>query len=241
VQCLLMHRGKLASGGADCTVRLWDPDKQWQQLNVLSLPVSMPHAKPTATCCLEQTDAGLWSAHQGGSINIWDAEAGTMLRNLEKAHDGPVWALQRMAGVPELLASAGADGMVKLWDARQVKPAGQVQTGNAAYALATGQDVLISAGYDGCIRLWEARAGTARIAASLQAHRAPIRSLLVENGTICSGSSDGTVRCWDLGQLLVPKPKQAPGFASAQAVEDYIASGIIEKDAAETDDTSMVY
>ena len=97
-----------------------------------------------------------------------DAEAGTMLRNLSAAHEGPVWSLQRMPQAPELVASAGADGTVKLWDARQVKPAGHVQTGNAAYALATVQDMLISSGYDGSIRLWEARAGAMRLAASLQ-------------------------------------------------------------------------
>ena len=75
----------------------------------------------------------------------------------------------------------------------------------------------------------------------LQAHRAPVRSLLVEDQTIWSGSTDGTVRCWDLGQLLMPRTKQAPGFASTQAVEDYISSGILEHDPSETDETSMVY
>ena len=98
-----------------------------------------------------------------------------MLRNISAAHEGAVWALQRMAQAPELVASAGADGTVKLWDARQVKQVGQVQTGNAAYALAAGQDMLISSGYDGSIRLWEARAGLMRLAASLQVHSSPTR------------------------------------------------------------------
>jgi len=222
---------------------MWDTTKDGSaaQLNVLSLPMSLHETEHTAVCALEQSTAGLWSAHHGGSINIWDAEAGTNLRNLSAAHDGPVWALQRMAQSPELVASAGADGTVKLWDARQVRAAGQVQTGNAAYALSAGQDMLISAGYDGSIRLWETRMGAMRLAASLQAHRAPVRALLVSEQVLWSGSTDGTVRCWDLGQLLVPRPKQSPGYQHAQAVEDYITSGVLESDQTADEETSMVY
>ncbi|KAL1515459.1 hypothetical protein AB1Y20_002084 [Prymnesium parvum] len=167
VHALLMHRGRLASGSADCTVRLWDTASH-AQLTVLSLPFSQPQVEHTAVCSLEQSVSSLWSAHHGGSLNIWDAEAGTMLRNLSSAHDGPVWALQRTAEVPEAVASAGADGMVKLWDARQVKPAGQVQTGNAVYALAMSRGTLISSGYDGIVQLWDIRMGSVSLAASLQ-------------------------------------------------------------------------
>ena len=68
-----------------------------------------------------------------------------------------------------------------------------------------------------------------------------MRSLLVEEQIIWSGSTDGTVRCWDLGQLLMPRTKQVQGFANMRAVEDYITSGILERDPSETDESAMVY
>ncbi|KAL1515460.1 hypothetical protein AB1Y20_002084 [Prymnesium parvum] len=156
-----------------------------------------------------------------------------MLRNLSSAHDGPVWALQRTAEVPEAVASAGADGMVKLWDARQVKPAGQVQTGNAVYALAMSRGTLISSGYDGIVQLWDIRMGSVSLAASLQAHRAPVRALVVESKTVWSGSTDGTVRCWDLDHLLKPRARITSGLSNRQAFEHYVSSGVIENDLSE--------
>ena len=83
--------------------------------------------------------------------------------------------------------------------------------------------MLASGGYDGCVRVWDAR--HARLCANLQAHRAPVRSLLVEGRSVWSGSTDGTVRCWDLQQLTLP-PAHSPGAAQEQALHDYIAAGV---------------
>jgi len=66
------------------------------------------------------------------------------------------------------------------------------------------------------------RAMRAAPLANLQAHRAPVRSLLVRDGGVWSGSTDGTVRCWDLGQLA---PLPSPGYEQQRLLEDFIATG----------------
>ena len=65
-------------------------------------------------------------------------EAGALSRSLVAAHDGPVWGLQRWAAAAEIVASAGADGAVRLWDARQATVVHELAAECAVYALAAG-------------------------------------------------------------------------------------------------------
>ena len=102
------------------------------------------------------------------------------------------------------MASTGADGVVRLWDARQAGLAGELSTGCPTYCLAAtppsagASQALASAGHDGHVRLWDLRA--MKLGATLQSHRAPVRSLMLHpDGALWSGSTDGTVRSWDLG------------------------------------------
>lgn len=206
----------------------------------------------TAVLALAETDGGeLWAAHKGGSINAWDGATGALVRNLPShkrapavitfpiwqvrnlptAHDGPVWAVQPLAHADGRMASAGADGYVRLWDVRQPRPTEEYETGCAVYALATGagagglgEGLLATGGYDGCLRLWDAR--SSNLLTNLQAHRAPVRSLLLQHGAVWSGSTDGTLRCWDLAQLVMP-PKQSPGRGQREALQEYIRSGAL--------------
>ena len=69
---------------------------------------------------------------------------------------------------------------------------------------------------------WDVR-GT-RTIATLQSHRAPVRSLLVHNGGLWSGSTDGTVRNWEIGQY-VGAPAPSPLGQSGLVLEEFIATG----------------
>merc|ERR1719231_1044336 len=107
------------------------------------------------------------------------------------------------------MASAGADGTIKLWDARQAESIRQWAVTGATYALAStggAAPLLISAGHDGLLRLWDPRGATSEPLSMLQAHHAPVRTLLMHNGAVWSGSTDGTVRSWDLAALGAPQP-----------------------------------
>jgi len=136
---------------------------------------------------------------------------GSVLRNLSAVHEGCVWCLQPLESA-KLMASAGADGRLRLWDARQANAAGEMSVGGAAYALAAVGDMLMSAGHDGLIRAWDVRA--MRLATEIRAHSAPVRCLLAHSGHLWSGATDGTVRCWNTAQLAA-----APPLGSAAAIE----------------------
>ena len=202
VQCLLHHRGRLVSGSADCTCRIWDYTSN-ELVLTCAMPIAKPQRESTAIHCMAHSllteSPTFWSGHWGGSLNLWDASTGSLLRNLSRCHEGCVWALQSLTYSPELMASAGVDGVIKLWDERQASSAGEIPIGSPTYALASTGGVtplLVSAGHDGCLRLWDVRA--MRSLPPVQAHRAPIRSLLVQDGSLWSSSTDGTVRSWEL-------------------------------------------
>ncbi|KAL3916088.1 MAG: hypothetical protein SGPRY_006969, partial [Prymnesium sp.] len=150
-------------------------------------------------------------AHHGGEIRVWDVEGGRMMSSFA-AHDGPAHTCAHMEGVG-LLASAGMDGGIFLWDMRQPRPVSRAHTGHAVYALTPHPpphpNALLSAGHDGMVRLWDVRGGRLSAVLTLQAHKAPVRALVVEGRkegrwegrAVWSGSTDGTVRCWELAQL----------------------------------------
>ena len=108
-------------------------------------------------------------------------------------------------GESSAVASAGADGTVGVWDARQSRAAAALPAvGCALYALAWHSDgALILAGYDGVLRSWEPRA--ARLRVGMPAHSAPVRCLLVHDGVLWSGATDGTVQQWSVEQFLSGK------------------------------------
>ena len=87
-------------------------------------------------------------------------------------HDGWIWSLAAIparAGGPPLLASAGADRTIRVWDPATGRPVGQPLRGHTgqirAVISAAGDDGrvhLVSGGHDGTIRLWDLEAGAVR-------------------------------------------------------------------------------
>ncbi|GGO82948.1 hypothetical protein GCM10012280_10800 [Wenjunlia tyrosinilytica] len=129
-----------------------------------------------------------------------------------RGHDGVVQALARLA--PDdgriLLASAGSDGSVRLWDPPAARPVGEPLRGHRGGVLALtsvrtgdGRVLLASGGSDTTVRLWDPVSGTA-VGEPLDGHRGGVRALariaLPDGGTLlASGSGDGTIRLWDPG------------------------------------------
>ena len=204
VHALLSYRGLLASGGDDCTVRLWDPSSL-EQRAVCALPIATPCEERTSVYSLAESVAGLWCGNWGGSLGLWDAAYCMLLFSVPQAHGGAVWAMQQLPQhVGGTVASASADGVVRVWDARQSRAAAQVGTACCAlYTLAWHEaGALVFGGYDGVLRAWEPRA--ARMLFTVRAHTSPIRSLLAHEGTLWSGATDGTVSQWSMEQLTTP-------------------------------------
>ncbi|MGH3801693.1 MAG: WD40 repeat domain-containing protein [Pseudonocardiaceae bacterium] len=110
---------------------------------------------------------------------------------------------------PQLLASAGNDGTIRLWNLHTATPHGAPLAGHNGWiwSLTTvpgppGQGPrLASAGADTTIRLWDPLTGHP-IGQPLTGHTDQVRALTCATTTdgaplLVSGSHDGTVRLWD--------------------------------------------
>lgn len=212
--------GGLASGGRDCTVRLWEPrggDEGWRAGAVLR-----GHAA-SVTALAEDAAGGLWSGSRDRSVRRWGPDGtGTPVG----AHAGAVLAL---CALPDgRVASGGADGAVRLWGADGT--AGPVLRGHAGWvwglaAVRTGGGgwALASGGEDGTVRLWDVRGREgaqggerARVPAG-----APVRALAaLADGTLAAGGADGTVAVWAPGGALQEASQGASQGALPEALQE---------------------
>jgi WD40 repeat protein len=109
-----------------------------------------------------------------------------------------------------LLATAGADGAVRLWNLKRQGEVAAILSGHqgAVHAVAFAPDSksLASAGADGAVRLWEVKVGEDEPVAMkearkvLTAHEGPVHALAFgkDNGALISGGADKTIIVWDI-------------------------------------------
>jgi WD40 repeat protein len=103
-----------------------------------------------------------------------------------------------------MLASAGSDGTLRLWDAathRQLGPS-LIGDGLPVYALAFSPDgaVLATASIDGRIQLWDV-ATRKKLGAPLFGDSQPVFGVAFgPHDTLAAGSLDGQIRVWDLAR-----------------------------------------
>jgi WD40 repeat protein len=191
-----------------------------------------PPAIAAATAKLDQTLGGLdgpgfavvhrengdlvFAACEHGTIQYWAKDVWMGVRTGEKTphvlkgHEGPVIALACGAGT--ILASAGADGKVILWDVSEGKAKQTVTPGGTIRALAFSPDglLLAGAGDESVVYLWESE--TSKQKAKLEGHTDWVWSLTFSSDgkQLASGASDGTVILWD-----VPNAKKQLSFSSS--------------------------
>jgi WD40 repeat protein len=102
-----------------------------------------------------------------------------------------------------MLASAGDDRTIRLWDPRSHKQIGAPLTGHegAIHDVAFSPDgrTLASAGDDGTIRLWNVDRH-AQIGKPLGRHESTVRDVAFspDGKTLASGGDDGRIRLWDV-------------------------------------------
>ena len=109
---------RLATVRSGGTVQLWKAASLTPQGAVMMTGIQAPDL-PVFT----PDDAQLVIGERNGRVAFWDAHKGELIQRVPRAHDGQVTALAFAAESP-LMATAGKDGKIRLWDRTTRKPRG---------------------------------------------------------------------------------------------------------------------
>ena len=186
-----------------CPPRLrdWEHWHLARQCRTDARRVLIGHKKDVSIVEFSSDGRFLASASLDGTVKVWDATSGTLIRTLP--HALPVMCV---AFSPDgrLLASAsghaqsGGAGAVTLWDSRSWKEVAHFDHTGPVWSVAFSHDgsLVASAGEDMVIRLWDPE--TRKPVSSLLGHGSIVTSLAFgRDGRLASGSYDTTVRIWD--------------------------------------------
>jgi len=223
----------LATTGYDGAIRIWDPVTGRQA----GSPLTGHTGGVWGVCALPSTDATegsrsttlLTTTGYDGTVRIWDPVSRRSLGDPLVGHVGPVGGVCTLPGTDEdsqsdgrtLLATAGFDGTLRIWDpvtGRQVREpltghAGGVwdvcalpQSDESTGRWAAGRTHLATSGYDATIRIWDPVTGR-QMGEPLTGHSGLVSGLCAvrEVGPddkpgrilLASGGADGTIRIWD--------------------------------------------
>jgi WD40 repeat protein/transcriptional regulator with XRE-family HTH domain len=163
-----------------------------------------------AVCPVPGQPARVAVAGRRGTIAVFSLTDSPGAEPAFPAHNGPVrdLCLIERAGGPPLLASAGNDGTIRIWDTGSWAPHGDPLTGHEGWiwsiaSISGAVPRLASAGADGTVRLWDPLSGQ-QIGQPLAGHTDQVRAVTyvtsIDGRTLLvSGSHDCTVRLWHPG------------------------------------------
>jgi WD40 repeat protein len=191
VRALAECSGRMCSGSADGTIRVWSM--------VTLEEVRVIENGNDEVYSLAVWEGELISGHESGRIRVWDAASGERRRELE-GHTGRVNVL---CVCGSRLASGSADRTIKVWRmgsglqwACERTLEGHNGCVMALAAWGPG-DKLISGSLDHTMRVWDLSTGG--LDATLTGHEGGVWALAVEGERLYSASWDGTIRVWDVG------------------------------------------
>ena len=202
--CLVLPAGATGTGlsevlsvGEDGSLRRWNP----------SCP---PHdaAAAVARYQISRLPLGCVAAVPGtgqvvcggddGKVVVADLDGGTV-GGVLTGHRGPVNGVA-VSRDGALLATAGKDGTVRLWDLparRELRVLGDGAGPMRDLAFAP-DDTLVAAGWDGTARLWDVETGTERAALTGPTGGTAACVVAPDGGWLATGGRYGAVRIWDM-------------------------------------------
>ncbi|CRZ16821.1 putative regulatory protein [Mycolicibacterium neworleansense] len=187
---------RIASGGADATVRLWDTET--------GQPIGAPmrgHNKMVIGLAFSPDGSRIASGSPDATLRMWDADTGQPIGQPLRSDGG----VTRVAFSPDgkRIASGGSDATVRLWDAGTGRPIGAPMRGHEAAVMSVafspdGRQIA-SAGFDDTVRLWDAGTGQP-VGAPMRGHEAAVMSVAFspDGSRIASSGADKTIRMWEV-------------------------------------------
>ncbi|WP_374334546.1 2OG-Fe(II) oxygenase [Leeia sp.] len=174
--------GVLASGGRDSHIRVWRDD---------GTPITVLQGHTQSVLGLAALTAQtLLSVSRDRSLRWWHWPSGECLRTVQ-AHAAAILDVQVLSEA--CIATAGADGLIHLFDATGQRQ--RTLTGHQGWVwqlavLPAGR--LASASEDGSLRIWSADGTCLQVLAGDQ----PLRTLLWADGLLWSGDVMGQIQAW---------------------------------------------
>lgn len=188
------------------------------------------HEVPISSTAFSKDGARLATGDMSGTLILWDARRGALLRKHQEAHDEAIGSLAFSRDGGQIVSGA-KDGTVQLWLADGLSPIGPLHSAHPkdilGLAFSPSGDRLASVGFDDTLRLWPTAGlrrkvkpaardlfrveGSARTAAfSVDGHRLVV------------GNDYGQVQIWDVAAKHAARRRwQAhSGWVTAVAISD---------------------
>ena len=174
-------------------------------------PADRPGLRQLATSKYSRQEVNQEPTTSGAPWGVVSAAVGHLvLHVLLAGHQGDVNGLCTVRGLQgrQLLASAGDDGAIRLWNPATANPVGTPLLGHAGPVQGVcpvsgpaDRALLASAGSDGTVRLWDPATASA-FGAPLTGHTGTVWEVCSVPGPtgqalLASAGADGTVRLWD--------------------------------------------
>ena len=232
----------LASGSDDRTIRLWDVAAGKLKATLTG------HTDNVNSVVFSPDGQTLASGSDDRTIRLWDVAAGKLKATLTGHTDNVNSVMFSPDG--QTLASGSLDGTIRLWNANT----GQLKTtftGRVISSVSFSTDGQTLAGGGSTIDLWDAVTGKGKVRnlseegifrrgkwkavsdmgkSTLTGHTSYVNSVAFspDGQTLASGSSDGTIRLWELPSTQVgitPSPVESPIIDAQLVVNVNIVEG----------------
>ena len=199
----------LATADADGTVRLWNPVTQ--QAPYAPLPASTGALYGVNGVAFSPDGKLLATADADGTVRLWNPATGQRIGSALQTETGPVRVIgvsfhPDVSGVAfspnsRLLASADADGTVRLWNPATGQPADTpllAGTGGGVRGVAFSPDSLLLASADGTAQVWNAVTGRP-VSSPLPGTLDGVNGVAFspDGKLLATADADGTVRLWN--------------------------------------------
>jgi WD40 repeat protein/DNA-binding SARP family transcriptional activator len=204
---------RIASGGEDGALRIWDADTYTQLLTIqahratFDLPYGIwvlawsPQGDRIATGAVE------------GNAKVWDAASGEQVAEFT-GHSDEVWGVS-WSPDGAWVASASKDGTVRVWDASSGEEKFTLsghKAGVNSVAWSPDGAWIATASDDASTRLWEAGTGKELFRFSGHTHAVWSVAWSPDGKHLVTAGEDGTLRIWDastgreLSDIRLPSP-----------------------------------
>jgi WD40 repeat protein len=194
--------GRIASGSADSTLRVWNPARPGDVL------VLEGHTR-AVTALAVLPDGRIASGSVDNTLRVWNlARPGDVL-----VLEGHTRAVTALAVLPDgLIASGSEDNTVRVWSPAWRDAALVLHGSGSVRALTLLPDGRIAGAGDGTVHVWIPAHLGKRLSLSGE-HMSFVAALAaLPDGRIALGSNDDTVRVWNPAQR--PRPRRAARWAN---------------------------